>query len=170
MLEEILKHKELIKEKDLMEISKYLDGDKTTKLGSKKTTNKKAKTSVNKDKVNIFVNKIWDYLKNPDTKQFSKYIEERAEIIHNAHPLKEPDEIYKEIVNDQKRGNLFTPLHFAIKYQNLKLIKLLIFKYGADVTIENKDGHDAIEYLHFGAINSRRFWPNLFYRTSHSCD
>ena len=114
-LETILEHKHMIKEKDLFEISSYLEGNKNTKLGSKKDMKKS--TKVDKEKVEVFVNKIWDYCKDKNTKKFKEYVESRAETIKNAKPQKDYEIIYAEIVNDQKRGNLFTPLHYAIKYK-----------------------------------------------------
>ena len=48
-----------------------------------------------------------------------------------------------------------------LNINNLALIKLLIYTYEADVTIENKDGHDPIEYLHFGEVSTSNFLFNL---------
>ncbi|CAI2379875.1 unnamed protein product [Moneuplotes crassus] len=151
-LEQMLNYKEMISEKDLFEVSKYLEGNKDTKLGATKQS--MAASDVAKEKVNIFVNKIWNYLKDKNLNKFTKYVQNRAEAIHNAYPKKEADEIYSEIINDQKRGSLFTPLHFAIKNQNLPLIRELVYTYNADMTLENKDGHDPVEYLHLGPVNA----------------
>lgn len=148
-------HKHLIKESDLFEISRYLEGDKDTKLGSKKGA-KKLENVGQKKQIDVYVNKIWDYLKDKDTDKLIDYIENRAETVKEMQSDRNMDEIYSEIVNDQKRGNLFTPLHFAIKFKNLKAIKALVFTYNADITIENKDGHDPVEYLHLGEVSTSK--------------
>ena len=96
----ILAHKYMVKEKDLLEISNYLEGNKNTKLGAKKEN--KLKTGVDKRKINIFVNKIWNYLKDKNPNKMIDYIESRAEILKRTHPNKTDNEIYSEIVNDQK--------------------------------------------------------------------
>ena len=85
------------------------------------------------------------------------HIENRAKDIKEAKPDMEMDQIYSEIVNVQKKPSLFTPLHFAIKYKNLRIIRCLVFDYNVDTSIEDKNGHDAIEYLHLGDINHSKY-------------
>ena len=123
-----------------------------TKLGSKKE-NKRLENVQQKKQIDLYVNKIWDYLKDKDSKRMKEYIEERAQIMKEFRPDDNIEDIYSEIVNDQKQSNKFTPLHFAIKFKNLPIIRSLIWDYNADINIENKDGHDAIEYLHIGDIS-----------------
>jgi ankyrin repeat protein len=103
------------------------------------------------------VNKIWDYLKIEDTKPLVKYIESRTETMQKFSPDLTLSEIKSSIVNDQKRGTLYTPLHYAVKYRNLIVIRCLVQDYDADTTIKNKDGHDVFEYLHVGNISNGKF-------------
>jgi ankyrin repeat protein len=152
MINQILQHKHMIKEKDLLHIANYLEGDKTTKLGSTKET-RRMENLDQKKQIDVFVNKIWDYLKDKNPKRLVEYVEAKAKNMQEFYPEKDITEIYSEIVNDQKRGNLYTPLHYAIKFQNLKIIKCLVFDYNANITIENKDGHDPVEYLHLGEVS-----------------
>ena len=90
------------------------------------------------------------------------HIENRAKDIKEAKPDMEMDQIYSEIVNVQKKPSLFTPLHFAIKYKNLRIIRCLVFDYNVDTSIEDKNGHDAIEYLHLGDINHSKYTLNYY--------
>ena len=156
MVNEILLHKHIIKEQDLFQIADYLEGSKSTKLGSAKQSKRCANVD-QKKQIGVFVNRIWDYLKNKDVEPLKAYIEQRADTILESQSEIDRAEIVSQIVNEQKRGSLFTPLHFAIKYKNLSVIRCLIYDYNADTSIENKDGHDPIEYLHLGDINSSRF-------------
>jgi ankyrin repeat protein len=115
--------------------------------------NKRNENTELKNQIDVFVNKIWDYLKFKDINPLVDYIESRAETIKRLNPEQSLAEIKSRTVNDQKRGNLFTPLHYAIKFKNLKIIRCLVQDYNADTTIENKDGHDVFEYLHMGEIS-----------------
>ena len=157
MMETILtEHRYMIRESDLDQIVKYLDGDNTTKLGSSKMT-KKINNTEQKKFINLYVNKIWDYLKDSNAVKLKTYIETRANDIKEAWPELEMDQIYSDIINVQKKPSLFTPLHFAIKYKNLRIIRCLVFDYNADTSIEDKNGHDVFEYLHLGDINHSKY-------------
>ena len=161
MIDLILKNKQMIKESDLFHIANYLQGDKNTKLGSKKET-KRLENVQQKKQIDAYVNKIWDYLKDKDAKRMKEYIEERAQIMKEFRPDDEMEQIYSEIVNDQKGSNKYTPLHFAIKFKSLAIIRCLIWDYNADTTIDNKDGHDPIEYLHIGEASHSKYHRFIF--------
>lgn len=163
MLKCILEHKEIIKEKDLT----LLNTNKSSKSGPAKDNKRNENTEL-KNQIDVYVNKIWDYLKFNDIKPLVDYIESRAETIKKFNPEQSLAEIRSRTVNDQKRGNLFTPLHYAIKFKNLKIICCLVQDYNADTTIENKDGHDVFEYLHMGEISlGKHLFPSAYrYRSS----
>lgn len=106
--------------------------------------------------IDLHVNKIWDYLNDKNASKLKAYIENRATDLKEAYPEKTMEEIFSEIVNVQKKPTLFTPLHFAIKYQNLRAIRMLVFDYNADTTIEDKNGHDVFEYIHMGEVSTSK--------------
>ena len=74
MMEIILSnHRYMIKESDLDQISKFLEGDNTTKLGSSKMS-KQINNIELKKFINLYVNKIWDYLKDNSASKLKTYI------------------------------------------------------------------------------------------------
>ena len=152
----LIKQRHMLKESDLSEILRFYEGDQSTKLGSSKMS--KRLNNVDQLKfITLHVNKIWDYLKDKNASKLKTYIETRAEVIKEANPDLKQDEVYSKIVDDQKKPTMFTPLHFAIKYQNLRVIRMLVNDYKADTTLEDRNGHDVFEYLHMGDVNHSKF-------------
>jgi ankyrin repeat protein len=110
---------------------------------------------------NLDNNKIWNYLRDEDVTKLKEYVQERASKIMDENNEIDEQQAISMVVNEQRRSNLSTPLHLAIKYQNLPVIRCLVYDFNADTSIENKDGHDPVEYLHLGDVNSGNLHVNL---------